>query len=75
MGPCRLYLDGSLSIGSRTWIDTTEINHAADFMVLGTPKAKSNQKIDIRGEAPDGEALKTFIWLPKGDSQIPAWQT
>ena len=66
-GPVRLYLDGSLSIGSRTWIDTTDINHAADFMVLGTPKAKSNQKIDIRGEAPDGQALKTFIWLPKGE--------
>ena len=66
-GPVRLYLDGSLSIGSRTWIDTTAVNHAADFMILGTPKAKTSQKIDIRGEAPNGEALKTFVWLPKGE--------
>ena len=66
-GPVRLYLDGSLKIGSRTWIDTTDVNHAADFMILGTPKAKTSQKIDIRGEAPNGETLKTFVWLPKGE--------
>ena len=66
-GPVRLYLDGSLKIGSRTWIDTTDVNHAADFMILGTPKPKTSQKIDIRGEAPNGETLKTFVWLPKGE--------
>ena len=66
-GPVRLYLDGSLKINSRTWIDTTDVNHAADFMILGTSKAKTSQKIDIRGEAPNGEALKTFVWLPKGE--------
>ena len=36
-------------------------------MILGTPTAKAGQKIDIKGEAPNGEALKTFIWLPKGE--------
>ena len=65
--PVRLYLDGTLATDSNVWIDTTDVKHAANFMILGTPKAKSGQKIDIKGEAPNGEALKTFIWLPKGE--------
>ena len=38
--PVRLYLDSGLSIGDRTWIDTTDIKHAADFMILGTQKQR-----------------------------------
>ena len=60
--PVRLYLDSGLTIGSKTWIDTTDIKHAADFMILGTQKQKGN--INIRGESPNGETLKTFIWAP-----------
>ena len=60
--PVRLYLDSGLSIGDKTWIDTTDTNHAADFMILGTQKQKRN--IDIKGESPNGEPLKTFIWAP-----------
>ena len=60
--PVRLYLDSGLSIGSRTWIDTTDVKHAADFMILGTKKQRRN--IDIRGESPNDEPLKTFIWTP-----------
>ena len=60
--PVRLYLDSGLSIGDRTWIDTTDTNHAADFMILGTTKQK--RSIDIKGESPNGEPLKTFIWAP-----------
>ena len=71
-GPVRLYLDGSLKTDSRVWIDTTDVKHAADFMILGTAKAKTSQKIDIRGEAPNGEALKTFVWLPKGEVKFQA---
>ncbi len=70
--PVRLYLDGTISTDSNVWIDTTDVNHAADFMILGTPKAKAGQKIDIKGEAPNGEALKTFIWLPKGEVRLQA---
>ena len=43
-------------------IDTTDTNHAVDFMILGTPKQRRN--IDIKGESPNGEPLKTFIWAP-----------
>ena len=71
-GPVRLYLDGSLRTDSRTWIDTSAVNHAADFMILGTSAATrtTNQKIDIRGEAPNEDPLKTFIWLPNGEVKI-----
>ena len=31
-------------------------------MILGTQKQKRN--IEIRGESPNGETLKTFIWAP-----------
>ena len=66
-GPVRLYLDGSLKTDDKVWIDTTDVNHAADFMILGTPKSKNyGQKIEIVGEAPNGETLKMFVWLPKG---------
>ena len=60
--PVRLYLDSGLSISSKTWIDTTDTKHAADFMILGTPRQTRN--IDIKGESPNGEPLKTFIWAP-----------
>ena len=70
--PVRLYLDGDLTTDSEVWIDTTDVNHAADFMILGTPTAKAGQKIDIKGEAPNGEALKTFIWLPTGEVRFQA---
>jgi hypothetical protein len=60
--PVRLYLDSGLTIGSKTWIDTTDTKHAADFMILGTPKQKRN--IEFRGVSPNGEPLKTFIWAP-----------
>ncbi len=68
-GPVRLYLDGSLKIGANIWIDTTDVNHAADFMILGTPTStirSSPHTLNIRGESPNGEALKAFIWLPNG---------
>ena len=68
-GPVRLYLDGTLKIGSETWIDTTEINHAADFMILGTPTSvaySAQNSLQIRGASPNGEELKAFIWLPNG---------
>ena len=67
--PVRLYLDGSLKIGADIWIDTTDINHAADFMILGTPTSTTTRRqntLQIRGESPNGEALKAFIWLPNG---------
>ena len=67
--PVRLYLDGSLKIGADIWIDTTDINHAADFMILGTPLSTTSKKqhaLQIRGESPNREALKAFIWLPNG---------
>ena len=67
--PVRLYLDGSLKIGADIWIDTTEINHAADFMILGTPTSTTTRRqntLQIRGESPNREALKAFIWLPNG---------
>ena len=60
--PVELHLDSGLTIQSRTWIDTTEVKHAADFMILGTEK--QTRDIAIRGESPDGEPLKTFIWAP-----------
>ena len=66
-GPVRLYLDGSLLITSKTWIDTTDVNHAADFMILGTPSSGTSQSVEIRGEAPDGEVVKMFTWLPRGE--------
>ena len=63
--PVRLHLDSGLSIKSRTWIDTTEVKHAADFMILGT--SQQAKSINIRGEAPKDEAIKTFIWAPNSD--------
>ncbi|QNI62132.1 hypothetical protein [Synechococcus sp. TAK9802] len=67
--PVRLYLDGSLKFGADIWIDTTGVNHAADFMILGTPTSTTRSRqntLQIRGESPNGEALKAFIWLPNG---------
>ena len=63
--PVRLHLASGLSVKSRTWIDTTEIKHAADFMILGTSSQKKS--INIRGESPKEEAIKTFIWAPNSD--------
>ena len=60
--PVRLHLDSGLYIKASTWIDTREVEHAADFMILGTSAQK--RKIIIRGETPNGESLKTFIWTP-----------
>ena len=68
-GPIRLYVDGSLVVGKNTWIDTSEISHAADFMILGTQKEKT-QKLHIMGMWPSGEALKTFIWMPRGQVHL-----
>ena len=68
-GPIRLYVDGSLLVGKNTWIDTSEISHAADFMILGTQKEKT-QNLDIMGMWPSGEALKTFIWMPRGQVHL-----
>ena len=67
--PVRLHLDSGLYIKSKTWIDTTEVEHAADFMILGT--SKQRKKILIRGETPNGEPLKTFIWTP--NSEVEFW--
>lgn len=65
-GPVRLYVDSkNLKIGKRTWIDTTSLNHAADFMILGTQKQDA-QTLQIGGNSPNGETLKTFIWMPTG---------
>ena len=65
-GPVRLYIDAAkFLVGNNTWIDTSEISHAADFMILGTQKEKT-QRLDIKGMWPSGETLKTFIWMPKG---------
>ena len=66
-GPVRLYVDGSLIISDTTWIDTSDIRHAADFMILGTPKSKGSQKLEIAGRWPDGEVFKHFIWMPKAE--------
>jgi len=60
--PVRLHLDSGLFINSKTWINTTEVEHAADFMILGT--SAQRRKILIRGETPNGEPIKTFIWTP-----------
>ena len=68
--PVRLYVDSGLSIQSKTWIDTTEIRHAADFMILGT--SKQTRSINIRGESPNNEPLKTFIWAP--NSEVRFWK-
>ena len=65
-GPIRLYIDAAkFLVGNNTWIDTSEISHAADFMMLGTQTEKT-QRLDIKGMWPSGETLKTFIWMPKG---------
>ena len=65
-GPIRLYIDAAkFLVGNNTWIDTSEISHAADFMILGTQKEET-QRLDIKGMWPSGETLKTFIWMPKG---------
>ena len=50
------------NIKAPTEIDTTDTKHAADFMILGTPSQTRN--INIRGDSPNGEPLKTFIWAP-----------
>ena len=67
-GPVRVYMDGSLRIQDKTWIDTSAVKHATDFMILGT--AQTGQKVDIYGDAPDSQALKTFIWLPNGEAKF-----
>ena len=64
--PIRLYLDGSLKVDDNTWIDTSEVSHAADFMILGTPKAKASQALTVGGIWPEGETFKSFIWTPNG---------
>lgn len=65
-GPVRLYVDSkSLKIGRNTWLDTTSVGHAADFMILGTQK-EDDQTLQISGNSPNGETLKTFIWMPTG---------
>ena len=65
-GPIRLYIDAAkFLVGNNTWIDTSEISHAADFMMLGTQTEKT-QRLDIKGMWPSGETLKTFIWMPRG---------
>ena len=69
--PVRLYLDDSLPIGDSTWIDTSSVKHAADFMILGTPKAKKNQTLTIGGIWPEDESFKSFIWMPKGLVNFP----
>ena len=66
-GPVRLYIDGSLKISDSTWIDTSEVKHAADFMILGTPKSKTTQKLEIAGKWPNGEVFKHFIWMPNAE--------
>ena len=60
--PVRLYLDSGIKLGALSWIDTTETQHAADFMILGTERLSGD--ITIRGNSPDGEPLKAFIWAP-----------
>ena len=70
--PVRLYIDGSIKIGRKTWIDTTDVNHAADFMILGSPNARSNHKLDLVGVSPNEEAMKAFIWLPNGETKLHA---
>ena len=70
-GPVRLYVDGSLKISDSTWIDTSEVKHAADFMILGTPKANKNQTLTIGGIWPEDESFKSFIWMPKGLVNFP----
>ena len=66
--PVRLHLDSGLFISSRSWIDTTEVRHAADFMILGT--SEQTETISIRGESPNNEPLKTFIWAPNSEVQF-----
>ncbi len=68
--PVRLYIEGSIKIDRRTWIDTTDVRHAADFMILGSPN--SDSKLDLVGISPDDEAIKAFIWLPNGEVKINA---
>ena len=39
-------------------------------MILGT--SKQTRSINIRGESPDNEPLKTFIWAP--NSEVRFWK-
>ena len=68
--PVRLYIEGTIKIDRYTWIDTTDVNHAADFMILGSTNSTTN--LDLVGISPDEEAMKAFIWLPNGRVKINA---
>ena len=70
--PIRLHIEGSIAIEQDTWIDTTDVDHAADFMILATPRAKEGHKLDLVGSSPNEEAMKAFIWLPRGETKLHA---
>ena len=66
-GPIRLYIDAKVfHLNRNTWIDTSDLRHPADFMILGTQK-DTRQLIQVSSEWPEGQTLKTFIWMPTGD--------
>ena len=70
--PVRLYFEGTIAIGEDTWIDTTDVKHAADFMILGSSNAKSGHKLDLIGISPNDEVMKAFVWLPRGEAKLHA---
>ena len=70
--PVRLYFEGTIKIEEDTWIDTTDVNHAADFMILGSSNAKSGHKLDLIGISPNEETMRAFIWLPRGETKLHA---
>ena len=41
-------------------------------MILATPRAREGHKLDLVGSSPNEEAMKAFIWLPRGETKLHA---
>mgnify|MGYP001159686103 CR=1 FL=1 len=69
-GPIRLYVSGNVSLAPHGTLDTTEVSHAADFMLLGTkPRLSGRCRQRLNMKQPLGtqnKPAKAFIWMPSG---------
>lgn len=69
-GPIRLYVSGNVNLAPHGRLDTSSVNHAADFMLLGTkPRLSGRCRQRLNTKQPLGtksNPAKAFIWMPSG---------